>query len=312
MLSDQEQKNDIILFLRFIKQNAKTLLIYAFTGALLATIATFFIKKEYKSYGIVFPPSSTSIDNSIDFPNFGYDVEADRLIQILGSAEIKDSVIGKFNLFDYYEIDGNQPERLDELNKKYYKNMKFERTPAMSVLISARTKDPKLSSDIVNFIIRSADAFREKIYKKNIITAYNNAKQDYDIQKRLVDSLQITLTNQLKKNKLSSLLFLMSDAQISFDMDKLNSINNSSDASIGVKIIEFKGMYELLKEYRTRFIKVKKANNNSIPKLYVINYGAPNYKKIFPSFLINTSFGFGFALFVAMCVLFIKKNAGHD
>lgn len=312
MLSEQEQKTDVFLFWRFITGNLKTLLGYAFAGGLIAFVATFFIPKEYKSYGTIFPPSSTSIDNSIDFPNFGYDVEADRLIQILGSAEIRDSVIKKFNLADYYEIDKSQADWMDNLMKKYYKNIKFERTPAMSVLISARTKDPQLSSDIVNYIIHTADASREKIYKKNIITAYDNAKQDYELQKRLVDSVKLQLTAKLKENKLSSLLFLMSDAQISFDMDKLNSINTSADASVGTDIIEFKGMYELLKEYKNRYIKVKKAYSNAIPKLYVINYGEPNHKKISPSFLVNTAIGLLFALFSATCVLFIRQNVARD
>lgn len=312
MLSEQEQKNDVFLFWKFITLNLKTLLGYAFAGAFIALIATFFIPKEYTSSGIVFPPSSTSIDNSIDFPNFGYDVEADRLIQIFASSEIRDSVIVKFDLASYYEIDKAEPEWMDKLMKKYYKDIKFERTPTMSILISARSRDPQRASNIVNYIIYSADALREKIYKKNIISAYENAKQDYDFQKDLVDSLKFSLSEKLKHNKLSSLLFLISDAQISFDMDKLNSVNTTSDSSIGGDVIEFKSMYELLKEYRSRFIKVKKTYSNAIPKLYVINYGEPNYKKIYPSFLINTTIGFCFALFVAVCVLFISKNAWHD
>ncbi|MES2678429.1 MAG: hypothetical protein V4635_01030 [Bacteroidota bacterium] len=310
MLSEKEQKSDTIHFWTFITKNFRALAFYSFLGGLAAFIITIFVPNEYKSYGVIFPPSSTSIDNSIDFPNFGYDIEADRLIQILQSSEIRNAVTTKFNLVDYFEIDTLDAAWLDELTKKYYKNIKFERTPTMSVLLSARSKDPKMSADIINFIINSADQLREKIYKKNIITAYLNAKADYDSQKRMVDSVEIQLTQKLKQNKLSSLLFLMSDAQISFDMDKLSSVNSSeSGAAIGSDIIAFKGMYEVLKEYKNRYIKIKKTYTNPIPKLYVINYSEPNYKKISPSFTINTAIGLLFSLLVATSVLLIKQNS---
>jgi capsular polysaccharide biosynthesis protein len=83
MLSESEQKSDTLHFWEFIKKNLRLLIIYSIAGGGLSMVVTFFIPKEYTSSGIIYPPSSTSSDNSIDFPNFGYDVEADRLIQIL-------------------------------------------------------------------------------------------------------------------------------------------------------------------------------------------------------------------------------------
>ena len=309
MLSEKEQKTDVIRFWNFIRKYAKSLIAYGAIGGVLAFVLTFFIPKEFKSFGVVYPPSSTSIDNSIDYPNFGYDVEADRLIQILASTEIRDSVIRKFGLAGYFEIDMQSADWMDDLSKKYYKNIKFERMPSMSILVTARTKDPRLSADIVNYILSSADALREKIYKKNIVTAYNNAKWDYDTQKHLVDSLQAVLAEKLKQNNMSSLLILLSDAQISFDLDKLNAIGSTAaNSSIGPDIIAFKSMYEIFKEYKTRFIKIKKTYSNPIPTLYVINSAEANHKKISPSFIVNTAVGILFALAVATMVLLIRHS----
>jgi uncharacterized protein involved in exopolysaccharide biosynthesis len=309
MLSEKEQKSDVGRFWNFIRQYTKTLVIYAALGGLMAFVVTFFIPKQYKASGIVYPPSSTSIDNSIDYPNFGHDVEADRLIQILGSIDIRDSVINTFRLDEEFKVDKDAPDWLDNLSRKYYKAIRFERMPSMSILISASTKDPKLSANIVNYIIHLADALRERIYKKNIVSAYEHAKTDYDTQKRLVDSLQTALAEKLKQNNLSSLLILMSDAQISFDLDKLNALGSTaSNSSIGPDIIAFKSMYEVFKEYKARFIKVRKTYNNPIPKLYVINYSEPVYKKTSPSFTINTAVGMLFALVIAIMVLLIKHS----
>jgi uncharacterized protein involved in exopolysaccharide biosynthesis len=312
MLSDKEQATDTTVFWQFLKRNFRVLCFYSIAGAVAALILTYFIPKEYKSYGIVYPPSSTSIENSIDYPNFGYDVEADRLIQILETREIRDSVAKKFDLVNYFEIKNDHPDWHDELIRKYARNIKMERTTSMAVLITARTKDPKLSADIVNYIIESADAFREKIYKKNIIPAYEHAQMEYELQKKKVDSAETQLIADLKLNNLSSLLMLMSDAQISVDIDKINNLpSSSSQPSIGSEIISFKSMYEVMKEAKSRLVRIKKTYVNPIPKIYVVNYAEPYYKKVSPSFLVNMIIGFIFSFCVTGIILLVRQHSEY-
>jgi capsular polysaccharide biosynthesis protein len=312
MLSDTEQRSDTKVFWDFLKTNFRTLFLYAIAGAAGAFLITCFIPKEYKSYGIVYPPSSTSIENSIDFPNFGYDVEADRLMQIFESREIRDSVIKKFDLENYFEIKRSRADWHDELVKRYYKNITLERTTSMAVMLTARTKDPELSAAIVNFIINSADRFREKIYKKNIIPAYENAAIEYEIQKKKVDSAEVDLLAKLKESNLSSLLMLMSDAQISIDIDKLNAISTASaHGGIGPEIIAFKSKYEVLKDSKSRMVRIRKSFTNPIPKIYVINYAEPQYKKISPSFTINMAIGAIFSLCMATIILLVRENSAN-
>lgn len=309
MITENEQHSDLSAFLNFIKLNFRTLLLYSIIGAVLGLTLSLFIPKEYKSYGIVYPPSSTSIDNSIEFPNFGYDLEADRLIQILGSNGIRDSVNKKFDLAKHFLIKTENPEWLDNFTKLYYKHILFERSSSMSVIISARTKDPVLSAQLVNYIISTVENLRERIYKKNIISAFETAKSDYDFQKTKVDSAEAVLIEILKKNNLSSLLMLISDAQISIDIEKLQAIDfTGAQAGVGPQLILFKDMYDVLKEYKSRYLKIKKSYDNPIPKLFVINYAEPNYKKTSPSYLLNCLLASLFSLFVATVILFVKQQ----
>jgi uncharacterized protein involved in exopolysaccharide biosynthesis len=307
MITETEQKADFSAFIKFIRSHYLLLTVYALLGAGIGFTLTLLIPKEYKSYGIIYPPSSTSIDNSIDFPNFGYDLEADRLIQILGSNGIRDSVNKKFNLAEHFKITTENPEWLDNFTKLYYKHILFERSSSMSVIISTRTKDPVLSAQVVNYIISSVESLRERIYKKNIISAFENAKSDYDLQKNKVDSAEAVLIEVLKKNNLSSLL--MSDAQLMIDIEKLNASDLTGDqAGVGPQLILFKDMYDVLKEYKSRYLKIKKSYDNPIPKLFVINYAEPNYKKTSPSFLLNCLMASLFSLFVATVILFVRQR----
>ena len=69
-----------------------------------------------------------------------------------------------------------------------------------------------------------------------------------------------------------------------------------------------KSMVDLLKDYKTRFIKVKRSYQNPIPKLYVINYAEPNFKKVSPSFITNGALGVLFSLLITSILLFIKQH----
>ncbi|HQQ93360.1 MAG TPA: Wzz/FepE/Etk N-terminal domain-containing protein [Bacteroidia bacterium] len=311
MISESEQMADLSAIIRFIRKHYKSLLLYSVCGALAGFTLSLFIQKEYTSQAVVFPPSSTSIDNSIEFPNFGYDVEADRLIQILHSQEIRDSVTKRFDLLKVFDIDSTEADWLDKLNKKYFKNIRFERGTSMSVMITAKACDPELAAGMVNYILHLTDRLREKIYKTNINTAYTSALRDYALQRSKLDSAEKRLIADLQSNKLSSLLMMLPDAQIAVDFEKLSASGiSSSNMSLGPEIMAFKEIYELTREFKTRYIKIKKSFDNPIPKLYVINYAEPNYKKVFPSYSLNALLGALSGLFLAFLFALFKPN--HD
>lgn len=310
MLSENEQTSDLKQLFRFVSANLKSLGLYTIAGGLLAICLTLFIEKEFKSYGVVYPPSSTSIENSIDFPNFGYDVEADRLIQLLESREIRDSVAKQFHLATYFKLDTTTVDWKDRLIKLYYKNIKLERTTSMAVVISARTNNPEMSANIVNYIIRVADNYREHLYKRNLSAAYHQAEIEYNTQKSIVDTAQNYLLNHLKENNLSSLLLLYSDAQLNLTLEKLNvQTLQPSAAAIGAEILHYKSLYEVLKEAKSRYIKLRKTMLNPIPKIFVVSYAEPQYRKISPSFTINALLGAALGLILSMVLILLKRSA---
>jgi len=313
MLSEEEQTSDTAAFKAFLQQHFKLLVIYAVAGGMLGFFITFFIPKEFQSAGNVYAPSTPSIEASIDNPNFGYDVEADRLIQILQSNEVRDSVVKRFGLLSQFDVNRNEPDWLDKLIKLYKRNITFERTPSMSILIKAQTRDPQLSADIVNFLMEITDVIREKLYKQNIKIAYQNALSDFQSQKSKTDSAQNVLISSLKKNNLNSLLLLASNAQISIDMDKLNSLSSNNDnVAIGSDIIVFKNMRDRLNESDIRLTRVKKALTNPIPKLYIIDKAEPRFKKVYPSGLLNSIIGALFSTAILMIGLLSRRFFGSN
>lgn len=307
MLSESEQITDTVRLTAFVKKNFRTLMVYLITGCAIGGSIAFFIKKEYRSVANVYPPTMPSIEYSVDNPNFGYDVEADRLMQILMSNEIRDSVDKLFDLKKYYELDATDKEYLDVMNKKFKRDFTFERTPAMSVLIKGQTTDPELSANIVNYIVHVTNRIRERLYKQNIQIANDNAAEDHAAIKSKTDSMEKGLLHLLDKYQLNSLLLLASNAQIAIDLDKTSG-NKAQGIEVASALLAFKTMKERLNESELRLVKTSKALKNPIPELYVIDKAEPRYKKIFPSYSLFALTGGIFSLCVASVVLLLKQH----
>lgn len=309
MITEQEQQADTIQLWNFIKKNLKPILIFGCIGFTGALILSLFIDKEYKSTAVVYPPSAPSVEATIDNPNFGYDVEADRLIQIFHSNEIRDSVVKKFDLMKYYELDVDEKESYDKLIKLFRKNIRFERTTSMSIVITAQTKSPEMSANIVNYLIEVTDNVREKIYKQNLKISYESALEDYDNEKRHVDSLQTILNKTLKENNLNGLVILASNSQISIDLDKLVAKTNGNVPNIGDDIIAFKNKLGRLYDSEGRLIRLRKILDTPTPKLFVIDYAQPRYKKVYPLRSLNALIGFVFGSLLMTIILIVKNLA---
>jgi uncharacterized protein involved in exopolysaccharide biosynthesis len=309
MISETEQVNDTRVLWEFLRKKSRLIILTMLAGALIAILFTFFTPKEYRSTGVVYPPSAPSSENSIDNPNFGYDVEADRLIQIFHSNEIRDSVVRRFDLYNYFEIPKDSEASLDKLVKKYGTCIRFERAPSMCVIITAQTYSPHLSADIVNYLIDVTDKVRERIYKQNIRYSFENAQKDFSGHEHRTDSMRSVLTKELKDNQLSSLLILASNAQLSIDMDKLTSKTNVTALDIGNDIIIYRNMLERLKESEGKLLRLKKILETPVPKMFVIDHAEPRFKKVWPSFFVNAAIGSLVALAILLAILIIRNNS---
>ena len=203
-----DEKFDTIRFLRFLFQKKWHILGTTLATALLALLVTFFIPAKYYSYGTIFPTASNSMDDVLQNPQFGYEVHADRLMQVLESEVLRDSIIGMFDLVNYYEVDTNKLDWKYDLDKKFVTDITFFRSKYMSIVIKARMKNPKLAADIVNAIIEMVDGLREKIFKDNATEALRIVENNYFRKVEEVNKLVDSIYTQREGNTGTSLSLL--------------------------------------------------------------------------------------------------------
>jgi len=227
----QSSNSDGIKLIQFFIRHRKILL-YAFIIAIVATVVvTLIMKPSYKSTGIIFPTPTNSPDKILAEPQFGYEVDADWLMQVLKSEIVRDSLNKEFDLINYFELDTKKQGWTDDFRKEYEDMIDFERTKYMSIEISATTHEPELSANISNYIIDHIDGIREKIFKANTYQTLQHFEHIFFEKNDLVNMLIDSIYNLRENNTSESLNLLYAQIkgkqkEVNTWREKLNLIRN--------------------------------------------------------------------------------------
>jgi capsular polysaccharide biosynthesis protein len=152
----------------------KHLIIVGVAAILISAAASFMITPKYKSSVIMFPAQTSSIAKAIisennngkdDILKFGEEEDAEQMLQILNSDDIRGRVCQKYNLMNHYGIDSTAKYKNTLLFKEYEDNIKFERTEFMSVKITVLDKEPKMAAAIANDIAALLDSTKNKMQR---------------------------------------------------------------------------------------------------------------------------------------------------
>jgi uncharacterized protein involved in exopolysaccharide biosynthesis len=186
-----------------------------------AVIVSLLIEPRFKSSVVLFPAASVSLSKSLvetstfstdhrDVLSFGEDEEAERMLQILHSNQIKDHIVKRFDLMDHYEIDMSKPYPYTKLENKYKSNIKFKRTEFMSIAINVLDTDPQMAADIANEIAAYIDSTIYNMQRERAIQAFKIVEREYlhasDEVKSISEALQKTNRNQVAYSELSQKL----------------------------------------------------------------------------------------------------------
>ncbi len=128
----------------------------------------------YMARSIVFPTRSNSVEFNANSRNsvveFGDEADAERLLQILISPEIRDSLTKKYDLYAHYDIDSSQSNPKFEFQKIYENNVIFSRTRYNSINIDVYDKEPIVAMDMANDIVRLVDTVMNRMIKQRAIS----------------------------------------------------------------------------------------------------------------------------------------------
>lgn len=282
-------------------KNRIEILIVSVLCAILAVGVTFFIPKKYTSSGIVFPTNSNSMKDVANSTFFGYEFQADRLIQMFQSQKMKETIVKRYDLINYYEIDTNSKNWRYSLSKNYNADISFKRTKFISVELSVTMKSPELACDIANTMMSYIDTIRKEILYENIYALQNDLSYKITKNQPIVDSLLYLLSNekkmakpnQLAQNIVSKLEENNKNGNLGLgDEIVINAAKNNYTFKTAKAINEYYHQLSILSNLKKELVQLKEKTSMPFPRIYRVQNAIADYKKTSPSFLVNLILGF--------------------
>lgn len=165
------------------KKQFAILSIFAIVASIIFS-SPFFIKPKYKSFAIVYPSNITP---------YGDESPAEQMIQFLEAADIRNTIVQKFNLVNRYGIDSTSKISLATLVAAYESNVTVRRTQYESVEIQVLDTDPRVACDMVNAIIAALNLKIHSVQKEKSQEVLTMLTNQLDSKRKLLDSLDSSL-----------------------------------------------------------------------------------------------------------------------
>lgn len=152
-----------------------------------------FITPKYKSTAYVYP---------VNIIPYSMETPTEQLLQLFSSSDVRDMMVKRFRLADYYEIDTASSSGRSRLFLLYDENVTIRRTEYESVRIDILDKDPVMASDMVAELIHFVDLKARAVQREK--TA--------EVVQIYADQLR------QKKTQLDSIAELLSDVRIRYGL----------------------------------------------------------------------------------------------
>jgi len=319
--------NSLSLLL-YIYKWRKQLIIITAAAVIISSIISLTIKPKFKSTVILFPGITYSASKSLiannpyrpDVTQFGDEEEAEQMLQILNSNEVREKICKKHNLMKHYQIDSTGKLAKTALQQEFYGNITFERTKYMSVRIDVMDHDPVFASNIANDIAAYHDSARYSIQKQRALIAYNIIKGQYDLiekeVRQLQDSVQfynmLGIVNLEDQSKVTSQQLVKAIAKN--DQRAVNALQEKFNvlAKYGSAFVSARDKVYMQRNYLNDLkIKLDEAKvdlDEVLPQKFVVSLAEPAEKKAYPVRWVIVAISTFTTIFIGLLMIFIFEN----
>jgi len=199
-------KNEFNSFslINYIWQRRKMFFIICGAAAVLSFVFStkLFIRPKFTAQTIIYAPRTNAtskilMDNNpnerLDVKAYAMDEETEQMMQLLHSREIKDVLIDRYDLINYYEIDTNSKGWRTKLYEAIDGAVNIKRTRYGAIAIIVKDWDPNQAAKMANDIASELDTIKNRIERDRAVAACRIMEEQVrnaELQRKLVsDSL---------------------------------------------------------------------------------------------------------------------------
>jgi len=324
-LTDFDSTNLVFFFYSW----RKPLLTIGLIAAIVSGIISYVIPERFKSTVVMFPATTSSLSKALLTENpsakqdvllFGQEEEAEQMLQILNSDEIRDKICRKFKLMTHYKIDTTDRYKRTRLFEEFQNNITFRRTEFMSVKIEVLDINPDTASHIANCIAQLLDTTTTRMQRERASKAYRIVEQEYLSKVRdtrlIADSMnrlnEKGMYDYESQSEVTSEQYVIAisrgdERAIKSLEEKLKIISHYGSAYLAVRdnlTLQTKQL-NLLK---TKFEEAKVDAEQEIPHKFIVNNAFPAEKKSYPvRWIIVTGSTLSAMLVAIICIIILDS-----
>jgi tyrosine-protein kinase Etk/Wzc len=311
----QKNQNELLLF---IWSKRKFILGATFIIAVITTVVTFFMTPLFLSTAIVFPSATSSVSFSdqrnakASAMDFGEEEQAEQLVQILSSSQIRDILVKRYDLMKHYEIAQDDQNKFYKLIKAYNSHITFTRTKYGSIQIDVLDRDKELAAEMANKIVDLIDTVKNQMIKERTLPAFEINKRKKQILENTLKTITMKLdslseigvvTSEARANLFQAVIEAKSPADKEFFKNQL-TVNIKHGA-------EFDGLYMLRNEktmqltlFENSFEQAESDANTNFNHKFIVERAVVADKKEKPKkaiiILVTTIMSFIFIVFALL------------
>lgn len=287
----------------FLYKWRKALIIITAIGMIASVIVSFTIQNKYKSTVVMFPATTSSISKAIiaenaggkqDILQFGEEEEAEQMLQILNSDEIRARICQKYNLMKHYKIDTTDKFKRTSLYDEFSDNVNFKRTEFMSVKIEVLDKSPDTAAMIANDIAALLDTVQNRMMHERALKAFHIVENEYNEKLQKIAAMDDSLRHlnalgvydyesqsEVVNEQYAIAISKGDQRAIKSLEEKLNTIAKYGSAYVAVRenlLLERKELSQL----RVKYNEAKVDAEQNLQRKFVVNNAYPAEKKSYP------------------------------
>ncbi|MEM6273039.1 MAG: hypothetical protein AAF998_26735 [Bacteroidota bacterium] len=143
----------------------------------------------YESHAILYPTLSSNREKQVEEFAYGYEIHSERLMQLLSSDAILDSVNARYDLVSHYGIDRDNQIWYDQFLRQARERIQFHKTQYTSIAVSVMDEEPELASSIANDISHIVNNVNAQIVKSNAREILQAVEGEYKARQQRVVSI---------------------------------------------------------------------------------------------------------------------------
>ncbi|MDY6347148.1 MAG: Wzz/FepE/Etk N-terminal domain-containing protein [Bacteroidales bacterium] len=187
---ENNDKYNAFSLLKFIWDRKKWFLAVCIATFVVSAACSLLVRPRFRSTAVIYAPRTSSVakillneqnyNERLDIRALATVDETEQMMAYLNSVTLKDSLIAKYKLAEYYDIDMSNKGAQTKLYKTLDNNIVIKRTDLGSISVTIADWDAQKAYDMTVDAVRWLDTIKNAIDRERLEAAYKDLQRQLD------------------------------------------------------------------------------------------------------------------------------------